>query len=78
MMSRTNNRSSPNIIVPLDELQTRLIQMSLSKDLVERFQAIYVIKQGVVIGYTEAESRLKDLAELVRLTSSENIEVQHA
>ncbi len=52
--------------------------MSLSKDLVERFQAVYVMKQGVVIGYSEAESRLKDLAELVRLTSSENIEVQHA
>lgn len=45
--------------------------MSLSKDLVERFQAIYVNKNGEVIGYTEAESQLKELAELVRLTASE-------
>lgn len=44
--------------------------MSLSKDLVERFQAIYVSKSGEVIGYAEAESQLKELAELVRLTSA--------
>ena len=43
--------------------------MSLSKELVERFQAIYVNKNGEVIDYTEAESQLKELAELVRLIS---------
>lgn len=42
--------------------------MSLSKELVERFQAIYVKKYGEVIGYSEAEAHLKELAELVRLT----------
>ncbi|HSX33518.1 MAG TPA: hypothetical protein VLF91_04230 [Candidatus Saccharimonadales bacterium] len=44
--------------------------MSLSKELVERFQAIYVNKNGEIIGYAEAESQLKELAELVRLTSA--------
>jgi hypothetical protein len=43
--------------------------MTLSNELVERFQAIYVNKFGKVIGYSEAESELKELAELVRLTS---------
>ena len=52
--------------------------MSLSKELVERFQADYINKNDVVIGYTEAESQLKELAELVRLTSAKNIEVQNA
>ena len=42
--------------------------MSLTKDLVERFQAICINKYGVVIGYTTAESELKELADLVRLT----------
>jgi hypothetical protein len=42
--------------------------MQLSKELVERFQAIYINKIGVVIGYEDAESQLKDLSELVRLT----------
>lgn len=42
--------------------------MSLSKELVERFQAIYVNKYGEVIGYSDAEAQLKELAELVRLT----------
>ena len=44
--------------------------MSLSKNLVERFQAVYINKYGEVIGYTEAESQLTELAELVRLTES--------
>jgi hypothetical protein len=52
--------------------------MLLSKDLVESFQAVYVNKNGVVIGYTKAEAQLKELAELVRLTSPENAEVQNA
>lgn len=42
--------------------------MSLSKDLVERFQAIYINKNGEVIGYSQAEVELKELAELIRLT----------
>lgn len=43
--------------------------MSLSKELVERFQAVYVNKNGEVIGFSEAESQLKELAEIVRLTT---------
>ncbi len=50
--------------------------MSLSKDLVERFQAVYVNKNGEVIGFSEAESQLKELAELVRLTAPTNKESQ--
>ena len=50
--------------------------MTLSKDLVERFQAVYVNKKGEVIGFSEAESQLKELAELVRLTTSETEESQ--
>lgn len=45
--------------------------MSLNKDLVECFQAIYINKYGTVIGYTEAESRLKELADIIRLTSQQ-------
>ena len=45
--------------------------MSLSKELVERFQALYLSKSGVVISYTIAEAHLKELAELVRLTSKD-------
>lgn len=44
--------------------------MSLSKELVERFQAIYINKFGVMIDYNHAESQLKAIAELVRLTSA--------
>lgn len=52
--------------------------MSLSKDLVELFQAVYVNKNGKVIGYSEAEVQLKELAELVRLTCPKDVEVQNA
>jgi len=47
--------------------------MLLSKDLVERFQAVYANKNGEVIGYAEAEYQLRNLAELVRLTSAAEI-----
>jgi hypothetical protein len=52
--------------------------MLLSKNLVERFQAAYVNKNSEVIGYTEAESQLKQLAELVRLTVADVKEYQYA
>ncbi len=44
--------------------------MSLSKELVARFQAVYINKNGEVIGFSEAEAQLKNLADLVRLTAS--------
>lgn len=43
--------------------------MSLSKELVESFRALYATKNGKVIGFAEAEMQLKNLAELVRLTA---------
>jgi hypothetical protein len=52
--------------------------MSISKQLVERFQAIYKIKFGNVIGFSEAEMQLKNLEDLIRLTASETKESQDA
>ncbi len=52
--------------------------MSLSKELVERFQATYVTKYGEVISFSEAVSQLKELAELVRLTTPKIVEAQDA
>jgi hypothetical protein len=51
--------------------------MSLSKELVERFQAVYVNKNGEVIGFSEAETQLKELAEIVRLTTAVTEESQN-
>lgn len=45
--------------------------MQLSKDLVERFQTLHLIKFGVEISYDSAEQQLKELAELVRLATRE-------
>lgn len=44
-----------------------------TKELVERFQTIYLIKIGEAIDYPEAEYQLKQLAELVRLTSKAEV-----
>lgn len=43
--------------------------MQLNKELVENFKELHLEKFGVVINYDIAESQLKELAELVRLTS---------
>jgi hypothetical protein len=51
--------------------------MQLSKELVERFQVIYLNKKSEAIGYSEAEAQLKELAELVRLTSLESEEAKY-
>jgi len=47
--------------------------MSLTKDLVESFQAIYVNKYGINIDYKDAEIELKELASIVRLTSQNKV-----
>lgn len=46
--------------------------MSLSKELVVSFQALYAQKNGKVLGFNEAKMQLKNLAELVRLTASDS------
>lgn len=51
--------------------------MSLNKELVELFQITYKSKYNVVINYSIAEQRLKELAELVRICSSKK-GVNHA
>jgi hypothetical protein len=43
--------------------------MLLSKQLVERFRALHIEKYGEEISYNAAEHQLKELAELVRITS---------
>lgn len=43
--------------------------MSLSKQLVEQFQQLYFAKFNEVINYATAEHELKNLAELVRITT---------
>lgn len=43
--------------------------MALSKALIEQFQALYLAKYGEVVNAAAAELQLKELAELVRLTS---------
>jgi hypothetical protein len=47
--------------------------MQLSKYLVMKFQELHLTKYGLVISYNAAESQLKELAELVRLTSASEI-----
>lgn len=46
--------------------------MTTTKQLVERFQELHVNKYGIEISYEVAEHQLKELAELVRLTSRED------
>jgi len=52
--------------------------MQLSKDLVIRFRGLHLEKCGVEISYNAAESQLKELAELVRLTSRTQEDIQNA
>lgn len=44
--------------------------MSLNQILVEKFRALHLLKYGEEISYEAAEFQLKELAELVRVTSS--------
>lgn len=43
--------------------------MSTNKKLIERFQELHINKYGIEVSYEVAEHQLKELAELVRLTS---------
>jgi hypothetical protein len=43
--------------------------MTTNNKLIERFQELHINKFGVEISYEVAEHQLKELAELVRLTS---------
>ena len=63
----------PNIVVPLGELLTRN-SMQLSKELVEQFQKLYLIKFNIDISYDSAEQQLKELAELVRIVARDKEE----
>lgn len=44
--------------------------MTLTKELVEEFRERYFAKFGEQLSYGEAERELKDIAELVRITST--------
>ena len=68
MVNRTNNPSSPNF----NRLVRRTPQesvMTTNNKLIERFQELHLNKFGIEISYEVAEHQLKELAELVRLTS---------
>ena len=43
--------------------------MATTNKLIERFQKLHIDKYGIEISYNVAEHQLKELAELVRLTS---------
>lgn len=43
--------------------------MTTTNKLIERFQELHINKYGIEISYEVAEHKLKELAELVRLTS---------
>ena len=49
--------------------------MFLSEELVEKFRALHLEKYGEEISYNAAELQLKELADLVRITSK--IEDKH-
>ena len=44
--------------------------MTTNNKLIERFQELHINKYGIEISYEVAEHQLKELAELVRLTSA--------
>jgi len=52
--------------------------MQLSKELVTKFQGLHLTKCGEAISYNAAESQLKELVEIVRLTASNAEEIQNA
>jgi len=43
--------------------------MTTNNQLIERFQELHINKYGIEISYEVAEHQLKELAELVRITS---------
>ena len=47
--------------------------MPLSRQLVEQFQKLHILKFGESIDYETAELELKNLAELVRITTSKKV-----
>ena len=44
--------------------------MTTTNKLIERFQELHINKYGIEISYEVAEHQLKELAELIRLTSN--------
>jgi len=52
--------------------------MLTNQKLIERFQELHIEKYGVEISYELAKYQLKELAELVRLTSAEESEDENA
>lgn len=51
--------------------------MQLSYGLIEKFRALHLEKYGEVISYNDAEFQLKEIAELVRITSKKEEERQN-
>lgn len=47
--------------------------MQLSEELVTKFQGLHLEKYNLEISYVVAESQLKELAELIRLTAKAEV-----
>ncbi len=45
-----------------------------NKSLIERFQELHINKYGIEISYEVAEYQLRELADLVRLTTKEEVQ----
>jgi hypothetical protein len=52
--------------------------MLTNQKLIERFQELHMKKYGIEISYEEARQELRELAEMVRLTSSTESEDTNA
>ena len=50
--------------------------MTTNNMLIKRFQELHINKYGIEISYEVAEHQLKELAELVRLTSKDNVHIK--
>lgn len=70
--ARTNNPSSPNFN-RLVRRAPKESEMTKSNQLIINFQQLHLYKYGVEISYKAAEYQLKELAELVRLTSKAEV-----
>ena len=70
MVSRTNHPSSPNFNRPVGRARQESI-MTTNNKLVKKFQELHIHKYGIEISYEVAEHQLKELAELIRLTSKD-------
>jgi hypothetical protein len=69
-VTRTNNPRSPSFNRPAKCSRYGVTMEELNKQLVEKFREVMLEHYKEVMNYATAEHELKELAELVRLTSA--------